>query len=245
MKRLSTILMRNAERIAVFSILAVVLIDTTLLFSVVIHNNTEEKRELIKLEVEQQPHVEEVIVEEQSDADSKTIRDLNVYEMAQLEYISAIANYQKGFYTDLKQWYLEYKNIFEKYDMFIDKPETIYDFYTEKELDLLFRVVQAEVGDEYSFEQKCNVASIILNRIDNDKFGDGMFGVLTEDQFATISNGRYLEVEVSEDTILACEFAFEIDDTTDGCLFFDSNGTLNYSFAQNDGAHNLYRLKEN
>lgn len=241
MNKIVTILKRNAERIAIFSIFAVVLVDTALLFSVVIHNK-EERREVIELKVEKQPEKE--VVEEQTDDESNTIRDLNVYEMAQLEYISAIADYQKGFYEDLKEWYLDYKSIFTKYDLFIDKPETIYDYYTEKELDLLFRVVQAEVGDEYSFEQKCNVASIILNRIEDDAFGDGMFGVLTDDQFATIANGRYLEVEVSEDTILACEFSFEIDDTTDGCLFFDSNGTLNYNFAQNDGAHNLYRLKE-
>lgn len=241
MKKILTILMKNAENIVVFIIFAIVLVDTALLFGVMAHNK-EERREVIELEVEKQPEIE--VVEEQTDNELKTIRDLNVYEMAQLEYISAIADYQKGFYTDLKEWYLDYKSIFTKYDLFIDKPETIYDYYTEKELDLLFRVVQAEVGDEYSFEQKCNVASIILNRIENKEFGDGMFGVLTEDQFTTIANGRYLEVEVSEDTILACEFSFEIDDTTDGCLFFDSNGTLDYDLVDNDGAHNLYRLKE-
>lgn len=242
MKKIVTILMGNAEKIAIFSIFAVVLVDTVLLFSIVTHDN-KDSRGVIELEIEKQPEIE-VVDEEQIDGESKTIRDLNVYEMAQLEYISAIADYQKGFYTDLKEWYLDYKSIFTKYELFIDKPETIYDYYTEKELDLLFRVVQAEVGDEYSFEQKCNVASIILNRIENKEFGDGMFGVLTEDQFTTIANGRYLEVEVSEDTILACEFSFEIDDTTDGCLFFDSDGTLNYDLIDNDGAHNLYRLKE-
>lgn len=242
MKKIVTILMGNAEKIAIFSIFAVVLVDTVLLFGIVTHDN-KDSRGVIELEIEKQPEIE-VVDEEKIDGESKTIRDLNVYEMAQLEYISAIADYQKGFYTDLKEWYLDYKSIFTKYELFIDKPETIYDYYTEKELDLLFRVVQAEVGDEYSFEQKCNVASIILNRIENKEFGDGMFGVLTEDQFTTIANGRYLEVEVSEDTILACEFSFEIDDTTDGCLFFDSDGTLNYDLIDNDGAHNLYRLKE-
>ena len=48
---------------------------------------------------------------------------------------------------------------------------------------------------------------------------------------------------MSEDTILACEYAFEIEDTTDGCLFFDSNNTLNYRFVFNDKAHNFYSLR--
>ena len=64
------------------------------------------------------------------------------------------------------------------------------------------------------------------------------------DQFATIPDGRYKEVEVSEDTILACEYAFQIEDTTGGCLFFDSNNMLKYEFVFSDGAHNFYTLKE-
>lgn len=64
------------------------------------------------------------------------------------------------------------------------------------------------------------------------------------DQFSSIADGRYREVEVTEDTILACEYAFILDDTTDGCLFFDSNNTLNYQFVFNDSAHNFYKYRE-
>lgn len=145
---------------------------------------------------------------------------------------------------DRKEWFVAYKSIVDKYSYILDPPLTIYDFYNDSELNMLFCVVQAEIGDEYSFEQKCNVASVIFNRIDNDKFPNTMFEVLTSDQFETISNGRYKNVEVSEETILACEYAFQIEDTTGGCLFFDSNNTLNYWFIFNDGAHNYYRLKE-
>ena len=126
---------------------------------------------------------------------------------------------------------------------FEDKPETIYDCFTEQELDLLFRVVQAEIGD-YSFDQKVNVANVIFNRIAHERFGETLNEVLVSSQFATISNGRINRVKVDEDTILACEYAFLFADTTNGALFFDSDGSLNYEKIANDGAHNFYTLKE-
>lgn len=146
--------------------------------------------------------------------------------------------------SDKKEWFVAYKNIIDKYSYILDPPETIYDYYTDEELDMFFRVVQAEIGDEYTFEQKCNVASVILNRIDHYKFSDEMLEILTPQQFETVKNGSYKNVKVSEDTILACEYAFEIEDTTGGCLFFDSNNTLNYEFVFNDGVHNYYKLEQ-
>lgn len=145
---------------------------------------------------------------------------------------------------DKKEWFIAYKSIIEEYSYIIDPPEAIYDYFTEEELDLLFRVVQAEVGDEYSFESKVNVANVIFNRFYHERFPDTLSDILVCDQFSPISNGRYKEVEVSEDTILACEYAFEIEDITDGCLFFDSNNTLNYQFVFDDGAHNFYKYRE-
>ncbi len=146
--------------------------------------------------------------------------------------------------SDKKEYFIAYKEIVDKYSYILDPPETIYDYFTEDELDMFFHVVQAEIGDEYSFEQKCNVASVILNRIDHYKFSNEMFEILTPDQFETIRNGSYRNVEVSEDTILACEYVFMFGDTTNGALFFDSNNTLNYKFLASDGAHNFYTLRE-
>lgn len=146
---------------------------------------------------------------------------------------------------DKKEWFLEYKSIIEEYGNLFGPPEKIYDYFSDKELDLLFRVVQAEIGDEqYSFEQKVNVASVIFNRLDHEKFPNSLIDILVADQFETILNGRYLEVNIMEDTILACEYAFGIEDTAKGCLFFDSNNTLNYKYIFFDGAHNFYGLKE-
>ncbi|MBD5534647.1 MAG: cell wall hydrolase [Lachnospiraceae bacterium] len=145
---------------------------------------------------------------------------------------------------DKKEWFIAYKNIIAEYSYIIDTPETLYDYFTDEELDLLFHVVQAEIGDKYLFEQKVNVVNVIFNRLGHERFPDTLFEILTADQFSTISSGRYKEVEVSEDTILACEYAFKIEDTTNGCLFFDSNNALNYQFVFNDGAHNFYTLWE-
>lgn len=145
---------------------------------------------------------------------------------------------------DKKEWFIAYKSIINEYSYIIDTPETIYDCFSDEELDLLFRVVQAEVGDEYSFESKVNVASVIFNRLDHEKFPDTLSGILVYNQFSPISDGRYKNIEVSEDTILACEYAFSVEDTTDGCLFFDSNNTLNYKFVFNDSAHNFYKYRE-
>lgn len=160
------------------------------------------------------------------------IEEMN-YEMTEIETI-----------TDKKEWFIAYKSIIEEYSYIIDPPETIYDYFTEEELDLLFRVVQAEVGDEYSFESKVNVANVIFNRLYHKRFPDTLSDILVRDQFSPIADGRYREVEVTEDTILACEYAFMLEDTTDGCLFFDSNNTLSYQFVFNDGAHNFYKYRE-
>ena len=160
------------------------------------------------------------------------IEEMN-YEMTEIETI-----------TDKKEWFIAYKSIIEEYSYIIDPPETIYDYFTEEELDLLFHVVQAEVGNEYSFESKVNVANVIFNRFYHERFPDTLSDVLVRDQFSPIADGRYKEVEITEDTILACEYAFMMEDTTDGCLFFDSNNTLNYQFVFNDGAHNFYKYRE-
>lgn len=163
------------------------------------------------------------------------------YSQTYYEANDKINSYPKD---NKKDWYMNYRKVINEYAAYLDPPETLYDYYNDAETVMLFKVVQAEIGDEYTFEQKCNVASVILNRLESDEFEDEMFKVLTSDQFATISNGRYKNVKVSDDTMLACEYVFLFGDTTNGCLFFDSNGSLNYEYEMNDGAHNFYKIKE-
>ena len=83
--------------------------------------------------------------------------------------------------TDKKEWFVAYKNIIDEHSYIIDPPETIYDCFTDEELDLLFYVVQAEIGDEYSFEQKVNVCSVIFNRLEHKRFPNTLLEILTPD----------------------------------------------------------------
>lgn len=162
----------------------------------------------------------------------KALENMN-REMAEIESIS-----------DQQEWFIAYKEIIEEYSYILDPPKTIYDYFTEDELELLFRVVQSEVGDEYSFDQKVNVATVIFNRLYHERFPNTLLEILTPDQFSPIASGRYKRVDVSEVTILACEYSFQIgSDISKECLFFDSNGQLNYKYVDNDGAHNFYKLR--
>ena len=193
----------------------------------------------------------EISVQENIDTTNEIIKETELSEIEKLnnEVDTAIENMNVEMaeiesIKDKKEWFIAYKEIVDRYSYILDPPEGIYDYYTDEELDMFFRVVQAEIGDEYTFEQKCNVASVILNRIEHYKFSDEMLEILTPQQFETVKNGSYKNVKVSEDTILACEYVFMIEDTTDGCLFFDSNKALNYEFVFNDGTHNFYKLKQ-
>lgn len=167
-------------------------------------------------------------------APSRTIEEIKREEFdKEIQYLNKT-------YEDKEEWFKQYKLLIDDYSHVIEKPGTIYDAYTEEELDLLFRVVQAEIGHGYSFTQKANVVSVIFNRIESDKFGNSIGEVLIRSQFSTISNNSIYKVEIEEKTILACEYVYMFGDTTGGALFFDSNGKLNYKFLFNDGAHNLY-----
>ena len=193
----------------------------------------------------------EISVQENIDTTNEIIKETELSEIEKLnnEVDAAIENMNVEMaeiesIENKKEWFIAYKEIVDRYSYILDPPEGIYDYYTDEELDMFFRVVQAEIGDEYTFEQKCNVASVILNRIKHYKFSDEILEILTPQQFETVKNGSYKNVKVSEDTILACEYVFMIEDTTDGCLFFDSNKALNYEFVFNDGTHNFYKLKQ-
>lgn len=201
-----------------------------------VHNeNSKTKPITVQMAAIHTGHVTENSIEEQSASINFEI-NTTIEEMSQrMVEIESI--------TDKKEWFLAYKKIIKEYSYIIDPPETIYDYFSEEEVDFLFCVVQAEVGDEYSFEQKCNVSNVIFNRLKHKKFPNILSEILIPDQFQPIANGRYKEVNVSEDTILACEYAFMFPDTTDGSLFFDSNNSLNYQFVFNDVAHNFYKLK--
>jgi spore germination cell wall hydrolase CwlJ-like protein len=181
---------------------------------------------------EDKEEIQEVVKEEKSEL-----------EIAQEEYDEKLANLN-SMNLSKEEWFKQYKILIEEYSNILGKSKTIYDNFTRQELDLLFRVVQAEIGSEYSFEQKCNVVSVIYNRINDYRFGNTINEILVGHQFSTINSGAIYKVVVDERTVLACEYVYLFGDTTNGALFFDSNGRLNYKFLFNDGAHNFYTKRK-
>lgn len=150
--------------------------------------------------------------------------------------------------SNKEEWFKNYKEIQEEYSDWIDKDETIYDYFEASELELLFRIVETEVRGDTYFDEKVNVASVIFNRIKHEDFPMTLTNVLTEyPQFSSYISGAYRNVEVTDTTILACEYAFQIEDTTNGALWFDStNGhswaerNREYIFTDNVG-HSFYK----
>lgn len=140
-------------------------------------------------------------------------------------------------------WFIAHKAIIAEYEGILDPPETIYDYFSEEEIYLIQRAVETETFDQ-DFMSKANVASVILNRIENGNFGETVEEVITtENQFA------YGRKNITESTVLAVEFSFMICDTTNGCIGFRSdkkpqvwNG-WEYSHTD-DAGHHLYREKK-
>lgn len=145
---------------------------------------------------------------------------------------------------DRKQWFEKYKKIIEKYSYILDPPETIYDYYSNEDIEILHRIVEAECTG-LEFNKKVNVANVIFNRINDENFPDNIEDVVFQKnpiQFSPISDGRYYSVSPEDDTLLAIEYAFMFPDTTGGALFFETiwSGKLNYDEVMCDGSHKFY-----
>lgn len=139
-----------------------------------------------------------------------------------------------------QQWFLAYKEIISKYPKELHKP-TIYETFSKEELSLLYGVVQAETGNEYSFVEKVNVISVIFNRLNSDKYSSLREVLTSPYQFANIVKGK----EIDEKTILACEYVFLFGDTTNGCMAFRSdikpNKWYDWTYQFSDAAHYFYK----
>ena len=170
---------------------------------------------------------EEIVIEEANQFD--VAYENMQKEMATIESIE-----------DKKEWFIAYKDIVHKYAKWFDPPETVFDIFSEEEVKLICRVVETECYDQ-DFDSKVNVASVVFNRIEHGgEFGNSVEEVITKpNQFA------YGRKNLTEDSILAVQFAFEIRDTTNGALYFHSNSktdTFNgadYIFSDSCG-HNFY-----
>lgn len=152
-----------------------------------------------------------------------------------------------SYIEDKKEWFIEYKKLYEKYTEYLAKQEGIYDIFNESELEKLFRIVEAETTHG-TFQDKVNVAVTIFNRINHEDFGSTIDEVITPDQFSPLQDGRYYKVVVTEETILACEYAYIFGIVEHDALYFDrTNGNswahrnLEEVEVNGDNAHRFYK----
>ena len=126
-----------------------------------------------------------------------------------------------GFVTDEMIKFIKYKGICVRYQdstgIKEDVTEYLHSNFSLDEIYLMQRVIETECYQR-DFRSKVNVASVILNRLENGKFGNNIEEIITnKNQFAY--GRRY----ITYDTILALEYASYYGDTTNGALYFHSN----------------------
>lgn len=126
---------------------------------------------------------------------------------------------------------------------------------TEKDLDTLMRIVEAEAGGE-DRKGKLLVANVVINRVKNKKFPNNVTDVVYQKeqnvtQFSPVSNGTINKVKVSEETKDVVYSALRGEDISEGALFFmarkyadsesvewfDSHLTFLFSY----GGHDFYK----
>lgn len=143
--------------------------------------------------------------------------------------------------TDLMDWFVSYKAVIEKYSEWIDPPSTVYDMYSTEEIRYMQKCVETETRGQV-FDARVNVANVILNRVDNPRFPNDPISVITAPkQFA------YGREVISEETILAVEYAVMFEDTTNGALFFNSFKEVRDTFCgasymfTDEAGHHFYK----
>ena len=142
--------------------------------------------------------------------------------------------------TNKKEWFILYKSLQEKYIDYLDPSETVYDYFTDEQITMMQKCIETETY-QCPFDAKVNVACVILNRVEHEQFPTDPIEIITgKNQFA------YSRGDITEDTILALEYAFMIEDTTDGCIAFRSDcspktwNNWNKQFTDESG-HTFYK----
>ncbi len=131
-------------------------------------------------------------------------------------------------FSSKKEWFISYKRLLEEYKDYSDYleiPKSVYEEYNIDEIKVFQKLVSAETtgGD---FESKCNVASVVWNRIYSEKYPDNIIDVIYERngsvQFTPTYDGRINIVEVTEDDVLAIEYTYMFGSTAYDCIAFDN-----------------------
>lgn len=125
---------------------------------------------------------------------------------------------------------------------------------SEKDLDTLMRIVEAEAGGE-DRKGKLLVANVVINRVKSRRFPNNVTDVVYQKaknvtQFSPVSNGAIDKVTVSDETREVVYSALKGEDVSNGALFFmarkyvapenaewfDSNLTFLFTY----GGHDFY-----
>ena len=165
----------------------------------------------------------------------KEIEEENIKEIKTEEFKTKLEELNTTI-TDKKEWLLKYKDLVNEYSEWVEAPKTIYDAFSSEEIYLMQRCVETETF-QHDFNSKCNVASVIFNRLNHSGFPDTVNKVIVPVQFA------FSKKNISEDTKLALEYVFLRGDTAQGAIFFHSNSYkptfcgASYLFTDEAGHH--------
>ena len=102
---------------------------------------------------------------------------------------------------------------------------------TQSEYEDLLRIVEAEAGGEDK-KGKMLVANVVLNRVKNNDFPNSISEVIFQSdngitQFSPISDGRFYQVTVSQETIEAVNQVLMGEDNSQGALYFVARKSAN------------------
>ena len=130
-------------------------------------------------------------------------------------------------FENKKNDFLSYKKILDEYKdySYVKIPLTVYDEYNINEIKVFQKLVAAETtgGD---FESKCNVASVVWNRLYSEKYPDNITDVIYQKngsvQFSPTYDGRIDIVEVTDDDVLSIEYTYMFGSTAYDCIAFDN-----------------------
>lgn len=115
---------------------------------------------------------------------------------------------------------------------------------TEKEYEILCRIVEAEATGG-NHEQKMNVASCVLARVESKSWANTIEGVVFEHygnvyQFTPVSDGRYYSVTIRDSTRKAVDEVLKYGKTHD-CTWFCSDDS--YKKKDKNGNYTSYHRK--
>lgn len=174
--------------------------------------------------------IEEIILEEKERCEfkiteiQKYIKEIEKQKKSKKEFNKKINSLT---FENRKSDFLAYKEIIEDYRnySYIEMPKTVYDEYDMSEIKIFQKLIAAETtgGD---FESKCNVASVVWNRLYSEKYPNSIMDVIYQRngsvQFSPTYDGRIDTVEVTDDDILAVEYTYMFGSTAYDCIAFDN-----------------------